>query len=56
MRGVYPLFFVEERDEAKTHAPPNVTFLGTFETIERLKDRNTLADVLETFRNVCGSE
>ncbi|KAG7351515.1 hypothetical protein IV203_010875 [Nitzschia inconspicua] len=46
-RGVYPLFFIEERDEANVRATPNVTFLGTFETIEKLKDEETLGDILK---------
>lgn len=47
MRGVYPLFFIEERDEADVRASPNVTFFGTFETIEKLKEEQTLGDILK---------
>jgi hypothetical protein len=47
MRGVYPLFFIEERDEANARAIPNVNFLGTFETIEKLKESGTLSDILK---------
>jgi hypothetical protein len=47
MRGVYPLFFIEERDEGNYQASPNVTFVGTFETIEKLKDEETLGDILK---------
>jgi hypothetical protein len=47
MRGVYPLFFIEERDEANYRASPNVTFVGTFETIEKLMDEETLGDILK---------
>jgi hypothetical protein len=47
MRGVYPLFFVEERNEADPRSKPNVTFFGTFEAIEKRRENGTLGDVLK---------
>ena len=44
MKRVYPLFFIEEYEDDN---PVNMTFLGTFETIERLKENDGLKYILD---------
>jgi hypothetical protein len=44
MKRVYPLFFIEEYEDDH---PVNMTFLGTFETIEKLKENDKLKYILD---------